>query len=38
MKVEALKMAELYENNIKIEININKENGLAKINIIEYNL
>ncbi len=38
MKTEALKIAELYEGSIKIEINTNKQNGLAKINITEYNL
>jgi len=38
MKNEALELAEFYENNIKIEININKANGLAKFNITEYNL
>ena len=36
MKEEALKIAELYTGNIKIEINTN--NGLAKISVTEYNL
>ena len=36
MKEEALKIAELYTGNIKIEINTN--NGLAKISVTEYNI
>ena len=38
MKEEALKIAELYTGNIKIEINTNSENGIAKISVTEYNL
>lgn len=38
MKSEALELAKFYENNIKVEININKENGLVKLNITEYNI
>jgi len=38
MKMEALKIAELYEGSIKIEINTSKGQELAKVNITEYNL
>jgi len=38
MKDGALTIAELYKGNIKIEINTNYENSVAKVSITEYNI
>ncbi len=39
MKEEAMRIAALYEcNNLRIEINTNKENAIAKICVTEYNI
>lgn len=38
MKDEALRIASFYEGSIKIEINTNKENRIAKISVTEYNI
>ena len=38
IKSEALEIASLYQTDIKIEININKEQEMVKVNVIEYNL
>jgi len=38
MKAMALELAEMYEGNIKIEINTNALNGLVKIQITEYDV
>ena len=38
LKVEALKLAEMYEGNVKIELNINAANDIVKMNIIEFNI
>ena len=38
IKEEALKLAEMYEGNVKIEINVNAGNDIVKINIMEYNI
>lgn len=38
MKEEALKLAQFYDNNIKIEINTSKVNGIVKLNVTEYNI
>jgi len=38
IKEEALNLAEMYEGNLKIEINVNAENDIVKINIMEFNI
>ena len=38
LKEEALRLAEMYEGNVKIELNINATNDIVKMNIIEYNI
>ena len=38
MKDEALRIASFYQGSIKIEINTNKENAIAKISVTEYNI
>lgn len=38
MREEALRIAAFYEGNIKIEINTNAENRIAKISVTEYNI
>ena len=38
MKDEAMRIASFYDGSIKIEINTNKDNGLVKISVTEYNI
>ena len=38
LNTEALKLAEMYEGNVKIELNINAANDIVKMNIIEFNI
>ncbi len=38
MKDEALRIASFYQGSVKIEINTNKEQGVAKISVTEYNI
>lgn len=38
IKNEALQLAQFYDGDIKIEINMNRERGIVKINVIEYNI
>jgi len=38
MREEALRIASFYQGSIKIEINTNREQGVAKISVTEYNI
>ncbi len=38
IKELAMALSHFYQGPIKIEVNINKENDIAKLNITEYNL
>ena len=38
IKDEAMKIAKMYEGDLRIEINIDKDHDLVKLNIAEYNL
>ena len=38
IKSEALKLAEMYEGSVKIELNINTDKGIVKMSISEYNI
>jgi len=38
MKTEALKIADIYEGNIQIQIDVKKKDGLAIMKITEYNI
>jgi hypothetical protein len=38
IKDEAMKISKMYEGDLKIEINIDKDHDLVKLNIAEYNL
>ena len=38
MKTEALEMAEAYEGNVQIQIDVKKKDGIAIMRITEYNV
>ena len=38
LKAEALELAEMYSNNIQIQIDIQQETGVAKMRITEYDI
>lgn len=38
MKSEALKMAQMYEGNVQIQIDVKKKDGIAIMRITEYNI
>jgi len=38
LKTEAQQLAQFYDGDIKIEINMSKKADVVKINVIEYNL
>jgi len=38
LRQAGLNLSKMYEANIKIEINVNNELGLAKVSVLEFNL